>query len=209
MRTRVIIVPFQNSKEFTPQIVSIYSFLDPPPPAPIAPPSPLPPAPLPPTPPPPSEPVPELEEAKKDEEEETTNLASGGTGGEEEEEEEPLDENDPLWKATLQICKGDRDLALKMLKDPDSLLLHPKIKAIMESISDDAPLDSWESSSPIITPSSVAPSKEEPIPKKSSKSEKVEATEPEEEEVLVEGDPRQHLNLVFIGHVDAGKVWIQ
>eukprot|EP00985_Skeletonema_marinoi_P013892 scaffold6988_cov69-Skeletonema_marinoi.AAC.1 len=34
---------------------------------------------------------------------------------------------------------------------------------------------------------------------------KMEEEEPEEIVDAVEGDPREHLNLVFIGHVDAGK----
>ena len=36
------------------------------------------------------------------------------------EEEEDVDEEDPLWKATLALCNGDRKEALKKLEDPDA-----------------------------------------------------------------------------------------
>ncbi|CAM9662077.1 unnamed protein product, partial [Ectocarpus fasciculatus] len=55
--------------------------------------------------------------------------ASGGGGAEESKDQseaggdaEEVDENDPLWKATLQVANGDRAKALKMLEDPDALM---------------------------------------------------------------------------------------
>ena len=47
--------------------------------------------------------------------------------------DEDIDEDDPLWKATLQHCNGDREAAIKMLEDPDALMANPAIKAIIES----------------------------------------------------------------------------
>ena len=42
-----------------------------------------------------------------------------------EEEQEELDENDPLWRATLKIAGGDRAAAMKILDDPDALMQYP------------------------------------------------------------------------------------
>ena len=36
--------------------------------------------------------------------------------------EDAIDENDPLWKATLVIAGGDRAKAVKLLEDPDALM---------------------------------------------------------------------------------------
>ena len=59
------------------------------------------------------------------------------------EDEEPIDEEDPLWKATLQLTLGDRQKAIKLLEDPDALMQYPEIKKIMleQSIAE----DDWES----------------------------------------------------------------
>eukprot|EP00968_Pinguiococcus_pyrenoidosus_P013097 scaffold1175_cov248-Pinguiococcus_pyrenoidosus.AAC.16 len=35
---------------------------------------------------------------------------------------EEVDEDDPLWKVTLQLANGDRQQALQMLEDPDALM---------------------------------------------------------------------------------------
>lgn len=127
---------------------------------------------------------------------------------EEETEEEEIDEDDPLWKATLSLNNGDRKAALKMLEDPDTLMQHPEIKKIMDSGSlgeDDE--DDWEKSAPAVeaVPEVVA---KVAAPILEKKDPVVEAVVVEEEIAVieaVEGDPREHLNLVFIGHVDAGK----
>jgi peptide chain release factor subunit 3 len=123
---------------------------------------------------------------------------------------------------------GDREKAIKMLEDPDSLMQYPEIKRIMESqASGDA--DDWEGSAsqeapaPVAAPAAAAAAKvsapaaseSAPSPAKKEGGAAVAADgeegDADEEagaasaEVLVEGDPREHLNLVFIGHVDAGK----
>jgi peptide chain release factor subunit 3 len=144
-------------------------------------------------------------------------------------EEEPIDEDDPLWKATLKLTLGDRDKALKLLEDPDSLMQYPEIKKIMEEGGGDATED-WESANappqevvaakappaapvaPIPVPAAAAPSpaRKDGGMTPASTGETEDGDMDEEAgsnapEVLVEGDPREHLNLVFIGHVDAGK----
>ena len=138
-----------------------------------------------------------------------------------------MDEEDPLWKATLKLTLGDRKQAIKMLEDPDSLMQYPEIKKIMEDQAAAGGDDDWEgadgdaaapeetvavAAAPVVA--EVAAPVEESVksPAKKEASAAIEGEEGEEEEgvsaaseVLVEGDPREHLNLVFIGHVDAGK----
>lgn len=140
--------------------------------------------------------------------------------------EEEMDEKDPLWMATLLIAGGDRKAAVKMLEDPDSLMQYPEIRAIMEAQGEgegEGEGDDWESAA------NVVPDKEETVVDVKN----LEATVPltaenvaapsavveyantdassagvvdgEDEEEQAEEDPREHLNLVFIGHVDAGK----
>lgn len=109
-----------------------------------------------------------------------------------------------------------------MLEDPDSLMQYPEIKKIMEE-GGDAGAEDWEES-PAVAEDDVSapePVAAAPVAQAASPAKKEgglvppaegEEAEGEEEgvstpatEVLVEGDPREHLNLVFIGHVDAGK----
>lgn len=131
--------------------------------------------------------------------------------------EEEIDEDDPLWRATLQLTLGDREKAIKMLEDPDALMQFPEIKKIMEEQS----ADDWETANDSkIEPVSIAveskvdandavpTSTNAPTPTKKN----IQSTAEEDDEnievadiVLQEGDPREHLNIVFIGHVDAGK----
>jgi peptide chain release factor subunit 3 len=136
-------------------------------------------------------------------------------GYEENNEEEEIDENDPLWKATLKICEGDKTRALKMLGDPDALMKHPEIKAILDSSED--VVEDWENTEPIVdekekevkkvveevTGSKVA--EPSPVIKKSDSSSELVVEDEVIESDLQECDPREHLNIVFIGHVDAGK----
>ena len=111
--------------------------------------------------------------------------------------DEDIDEDDPLWKATLQHCNGDRESAIKMLEDPDALMANPAIKAIIESGS--SADDDWETDKKVESTSAAKPA--------AKSAAKVDDDEEAggDDEILVEGDPREHLNLVFIGHVDAGK----
>lgn len=131
------------------------------------------------------------------------------------EDEDAIDESDPLWIATLKVTEGDREKALKLLEDPDALVQYPEIRKIMES-AENGEEENWEALAE--KSSDVEAKKEEvapivPCPSVSSPSPKAEETADVTEEIaeaeidatLTEGDPREHLNLVFIGHVDAGK----
>lgn len=140
----------------------------------------------------------------------------------EEEEEEEMDENDPLWKATLVIAGGDRKAAMKMLEDPDSLMHYPEIKAIMEAqggadgddwendaSAEDACADGGHEEAALSAEAVAAPSAVSAVVAEYSggdnSSAVADVVEEDNDEENVEEDPREHLNLVFIGHVDAGK----
>jgi peptide chain release factor subunit 3 len=124
-----------------------------------------------------------------------------------------IDENDPLWKVVLKIAQGDRAKALKMIGDPDSLTQYPEVVAILAAGGDDEPMDDVEQvdddvqqlAQDIDTKMKVD---EAPAPVAASNVD-VDNDNDEEDAIqaadLKEGDPREHLNLVFIGHVDAGK----
>ena len=140
------------------------------------------------------------------------------------EEENMMDENDPLWIAVLQIANNDRKKAEELLLDPDSLIAqYPHIAQIIGSSSgssamedeivnsmeqkmniqddDDDDVNLGVDASPMVEEAKVVPSGNENIPM-----EGVEDDAPSAEVLAVkEGDPREHLTLVFIGHVDAGK----
>eukprot|EP00980_Cylindrotheca_fusiformis_P009568 scaffold2109_cov216-Cylindrotheca_fusiformis.AAC.1 len=130
-----------------------------------------------------------------------------------------IDENDPLWKTVLKIADGDKGRAEKMLSDPDSLTKYPEVEAILDA----APMetDDWEKNEntgadlanevkdmkidekPAPTPA-PAPT---PPPAKDDYYEDDDEDDGEDDDPSkwTEGDPREHLNMVFIGHVDAGK----
>lgn len=132
--------------------------------------------------------------------------------------DDQIDENDPLWKATLEITKGNKEEATRLLEDPDSLMKYPEIRAIMER--SETAYDDWEttqlastpqvSETEEITDSTALLSVSAASTSKSISSTSAIAADGDEiledEIVLEESDPRPHLNLVFIGHVDAGKV---
>lgn len=133
------------------------------------------------------------------------------------ERQDSIDESDPLWQVVLKIADGDRAKASKMISDPDSLAQYPEVEALLESMPPDDAMETeedWEK--PLedgqdqelsdavekkmeISENKVTAPPEEPQPKPAP-AEKEEPPEP-----VKEGDPREHLNLVFIGHVDAGK----
>lgn len=127
-----------------------------------------------------------------------------------EDAEEAIDENDPLWQAVLKIAGGDKSKASKMINDPDSLAAYPEIAALLESSDgqDDAmeTTEDWENEDKPKTDELA-----EAVDTKMSLSEiapvdsKMQVVQSEPAEPVKEGDPREHLNLVFIGHVDAGK----
>lgn len=142
-------------------------------------------------------------------------------------EEEEIDETDPLWIATLNMTKGNRKEAMKLLEDPDSLMQYPEIRKIMEAMDAEeesaaapaATEEDWEQdnsttnneSDNTASASAASAAATEDLPESPSKEaataagSAASAAATEDNSALTEGDPRQHLNLVFIGHVDAGK----
>jgi len=133
-----------------------------------------------------------------------------------EDDEDEIDESDPLWQAVIKITEGDRKKASKMLENPDELMSYPEIKKILESGGDDEepepePEKATETP-PVPAPASASSEKASsatpPPAPTSGKKAAADADEEEQdvdEQVVEEEDPRNHLNLVFIGHVDAGK----
>jgi peptide chain release factor subunit 3 len=126
-----------------------------------------------------------------------------------------IDESDPLWQVVLnKICNGDRDRALKLINDPDQLTQYPVVEAILaagDAMEEDGG-DDWEKEGDKLAKEvdGMAIDDSKPAAPAESSPTKMEEADDEEEEPAevvdaVEGDPREHLNLVFIGHVDAGK----
>lgn len=121
-----------------------------------------------------------------------------------------IDESDPLWKFCLEkIANGDRDKALSLINNPDTLLeKYPEVEELLMSGAMDTD-DADEAGDDIVMAtekmqiSEDAPSAPAPAPAASMDEEQEEepAVFPEDDDA----DPREHLNLVFIGHVDAGK----
>lgn len=113
-----------------------------------------------------------------------------------------IDESDPLWQVVLtKICNGDRDRALKLINDPDQLTQYPEVEAILAA--GDAMEEDWEKEGDKLAKEVDGMAIDDSKP--AAADTKMEEEEPEEIVDAVEGDPREHLNLVFIGHVDAGK----
>jgi len=118
------------------------------------------------------------------------------------ESESSVDENDPLWKVVLKVAEGDRDKAMNMLADPDSLEQYPEVREFLESAEPmedveeevEELTEAMEEKMTVEEPTKPAPAPAAPAP-----------VLKEVPEILPEGDPREHINLVFIGHVDAGK----
>jgi peptide chain release factor subunit 3 len=137
------------------------------------------------------------------------------TAAETSEAEADIDETDPVWQAVLRICEGSRDKAMKLIQDPDALAAYPEIDAILAAGGDAMEVEETQTTveeiskgvedmkveAPVPVPTPVAPT-----PKKETAvdDDDVDAAEIDPGS-LQEGDPREHLNLVFIGHVDAGK----
>jgi peptide chain release factor subunit 3 len=132
--------------------------------------------------------------------------------------EAPVDEDDPLWQVVLQIAQGDRTRATKMLNDPDSLSQYPEVNALWDRTpADDADAMDEDAVTAHAEPASVGQVTEkveqmqvdaaESVPEE--KNDDAEDDDDDDEDrpskEMTEGDPREHLNLVFIGHVDAGK----
>jgi len=148
-------------------------------------------------------------------------------GEDDEDEDDEIDETDPLWIAALKMAGGDRDKCIKLLEDPDTLMADPEIRKLMDSaeVTDEdweAEIAAGNASASVDASAPSSSSDAAPEPEKVEKVVKTASPAPtgpqapgkkkksEEEEVVEEGDmiesdPREHVNLVFIGHVDAGK----
>eukprot|EP01041_Mallomonas_annulata_P012560 gene12560-26451_t len=129
--------------------------------------------------------------------------------------DEDIDENDPLWQATLKLTNGDRSAAERLLEDPDKLMTYPEIRKIMESTTDSTGVDDWEQDIPkasgeVSDQSKNITAEGVSAPSSTTTSSALadagdDGVVDDDSQVLTDGDPREHLNLVFIGHVDAGK----
>jgi len=128
-----------------------------------------------------------------------------------------IDESDPLWQIVLKIANGDKEKAAKMIADPDSLIKYPEVEALLNSPDADAAMaeteDDWEKETPDAAtepepaPTVTTEAETEDITKK-MKDVKMEEEDDDVEEIMEIDetiDAREHFNLVFIGHVDAGK----
>lgn len=137
-----------------------------------------------------------------------------------------VDENDPLWKVVLKIADGDRERAMRMIADPDSLAQYPEVNAVLEQMAaeggdDDEAGDavvmqteedwekkdhgSCESVDQELADAGTKMCISDDKPAQAANDAEAMEEDVEVVEVVKEGDPREHLNLVFIGHVDAGK----
>lgn len=129
------------------------------------------------------------------------------------------DENDPLWRAVYKMAGGDREKTEKMLEDPDSLMQYPEIRALLGGGETGSEKKVGGTAGPVDTkpiekdepPRAPAPSTGGASGSASGKAATAPAPTAVEdsgnggEEDVQDEDPREHLNLVFIGHVDAGK----
>lgn len=129
-----------------------------------------------------------------------------------EDPEDDIDESDPLWQAVLKLCNGDKAATKKMISDPDSLTKYPEIMSLLGEGGDDAmetddtPAVAEEEQLAKEMDTKMQINEQSPpkkAPPKAAPKVVEEAAEPAAP--VKEGDPREHLNLVFIGHVDAGK----
>lgn len=140
--------------------------------------------------------------------------------------ESDIDETDPLWQAVLKVAQGDREKALKMIADPDSLIQYPEVEAVLSASAAAMETDDWEKEEQPVKglvdevkdmkldePPKVDPP---PPPVAAAAAPKNEVAGDDDDgddadgqvidpSMLKEGDPREHMNIVFIGHVDAGK----
>ena len=142
------------------------------------------------------------------------------------EENDQIDESDPLWQAVLKIANGDRSRAQKMLNDPDQLTAYPEIEQLLLAsagdddeagdemvIDDEANTQQQQQSDDGLETQveklSISNDDAKPAAAVASPTKGGDTTMDEAPTAPVveakEGDPREHFNLVFIGHVDAGK----
>ena len=128
-------------------------------------------------------------------------------------QESSVDESDPLYQAVLKIANGDKIRAEQMLNDPDSLVQYPEILSLLNSL----PVEDAEMETDLVDEDLAAETGAkmniDDTTKQSPPAADEDMLEDEEEDAeditpkvpVKEGDPREHMHLVFIGHVDAGK----
>ena len=141
-----------------------------------------------------------------------------------------LNENDKLWEACLSLCNGDREKATIMIENPDELLRYSEIRELFKGTDiamQEEEEDDWEKrdiegskeeeNSVIEGDSKVGDTESEshssPFPEaiesvKESLADNLQTVEgvvDDDTGEIEEVDSRDHLNIVFIGHVDAGK----
>jgi peptide chain release factor subunit 3 len=125
-----------------------------------------------------------------------------------------------LWQAAFKIA-GSKQATIKLLENPDALLKYPEILAIMnaqestESVqtSNQPKEDDWESSNTLKSvEAGVSTLKLQTVSLNSNAPVTVSTPVGDGDDIAIlddtpvaEVDPREHLNIVFIGHVDAGK----
>jgi len=124
-----------------------------------------------------------------------------------------------LYQAVLKIANGDKEKAEKMLNDPDSLVQYPEIDALLNSLPvedvDDIIVGDSDGDLAAETESKMNIEEDDAQQQPMETEEDVDQDYDEDEDAddeearpkvpVKEGDPREHMNLVFIGHVDAGK----
>ena len=96
------------------------------------------------------------------------------------------EEKDKLWKCVLKLANNDRSEAKRLLQNPHELIGNESVWEHMDLVD----LEKLEKSQ------QAAPAPPPPVEEEKVVEEVVE---------VQEEDPREHLNVVFIGHVDAGK----
>jgi len=115
-----------------------------------------------------------------------------------------VDESDPLWNLVLtKIANGDREKALNLINDPDALTQYPEVEKLIAELGEQDEAMEEDDAGDTIVEATEKMQISEPAAAAPAPAKEEEAEEPMEE--VTEGDPREHLNLVFIGHVDAGK----
>ncbi len=120
-------------------------------------------------------------------------------------------------KATLQVANGDRAKALKMLEDPDALMANPDIKRIIAEGAGESALEVVEGQYPegeaaadgaaaaaTATAGGEAVADAGKVEGRGRQQQGSNTVEEKKEEVVekeaTDEDPREHLNIVFIGH---------